>query len=43
MSASHDLTGLRRGNRFRRTFRFQDGSVLVFVAEARTARVALFM
>jgi len=48
MSASHDLTGLRRGNSFRRTFRFKDGagdpvdltgSVIVFVAEAGTARI----
>ena len=48
MAASYDLIGLRRGNSFRRTFRFKDaagnlvdltGSVLVFVAEAGTARV----
>lgn len=48
MQASYDLTGLRRGNSFRRTFRFKDaagylvdltGSVLVFVAEAGTTRV----
>ena len=48
MSTSHDLTGFRRGNSFRRTFRFRDaygdlvdltGSVLVFVAEAGTARI----
>lgn len=48
MSASYDLTGLRRGNSFRRTFRFKDaagdlvnltGSVLVFTAEAGTTRV----
>ena len=48
MAASYDLTGLRRGNSFRRVFRFRDadgdlvdltGSVLVFVAEAGTARV----
>ena len=48
MSASYDLTGLRRGNSFRRTFRFKDGagdpvdltgSVLVFVAEAGTVRI----
>jgi len=48
MSTSHDLTGLRRGNSFRRAFRFKDaagdlvdltGSVLVFVAEAGTARI----
>ena len=25
MAASYDLTGLRRGNSFRRTFRFKDG------------------
>lgn len=43
----YDLTGLRRGNSFRRSFRFKDssgdpvdlsGSVLVFVAEAGAAR-----
>ncbi len=48
MAASYDLTGLRRGNSFRRTFRFKDadgdlvdltGSVLLFVAEAETARI----
>jgi len=48
MAASYDLTGLRRGNSFRRVFRFKDaagelvdltGSALVFVAEAGTARV----
>jgi hypothetical protein len=48
VAASYDLTGLRRGNSFRRTFRFRDGagdlvdltgSVLVFVAEAGTARL----
>ena len=48
MAASYDLTGFRRGNNFRRTFRFKDaaggpvdltGSVLVFVAEAGTVRV----
>ena len=48
MAASYDLTGLRRGNSFRRTFRFRDaygdlvdltGSVLVFVADAGTVRV----
>ena len=48
MAASYDLTGLRRGNSFRRTFRFRDGagdlvdltgSVLVFVAEAGSARL----
>ena len=48
MAASYDLIGFRRGNDFRRTFRFKDaagvsvdltGSVLVFVAEAGTARV----
>jgi len=48
MAASYDLTGLRRGNSFRRTFRFRDaagdlvdltGSVLVFMAEAGTARI----
>lgn len=42
---SYDLTGLRRGNSFRRTFRFKDGagdpidltgSVLMFVAKADT-------
>jgi len=41
MAASYDLTGLRRGNSFRRIFRFKDGdgvpvdltgSVLTFVA-----------
>ena len=48
MAASYDLTGFRRGNNFRRTFRFKDaaggpvdltGSVLVFVAEAGTVRI----
>lgn len=48
MAASYDLTGLRRGNSFRRTFRFRDaagdlvdltGSVLVFVAETGTTRI----
>jgi len=48
MAASYDLTGLRHGNSFRRKFRFKDaagdlvdltGSVLVFVAEAGTARI----
>lgn len=48
MAASYDLTGLRRGNNFRRTFRFKDGagdpvdltgSVLVFVAEAGAIRL----
>ncbi len=48
MAASYDLTGLRRGNSFRRTFRFKDGdghpvdltgSVLVFVAEAGGVRL----
>ena len=48
MSASYDLTGLRRGNSFRRTFRFKDtggdpidlsGSALIFVAEAGSVRV----
>lgn len=48
MAASYDLTGFRRGNNFRRTFRFKDaaggpvdltGSVLVFVAEADTVRI----
>ena len=48
MAASYDLTGLRRGNSFRRTFRFKDGggepvdltgSVLVFVAEAGPVRL----
>ena len=41
MATSYDLTGLRRGNSFRRTFRFKDGdgdpvdltgSVMTFVA-----------
>ncbi len=45
---NYDLTGLRRGNRFRRTFRFKDssgdpvdftGSVIVFVAEAGATRL----
>lgn len=48
MAASYDLTGLRRGNSFRRTFRFKDGdgdpvdlngSVLVFVTEAGAVRI----
>lgn len=48
MPATHDLTGLRRGNSFRRTFRFKDGagdpvdltgSVLVFVVEAGSAMI----
>ena len=45
---NYDLTGLRRGNSFRRIFRFKDGagdpvdltgSVLVFVAEAGAIRL----
>jgi hypothetical protein len=45
---TYDLTGLRRGNSFRRTFRFKDGvgdpvdltgSVIVFVAEAGATRL----
>ena len=48
MAASYDLTGLRRGNSFRRTFRFKDaegapvdltGSVIMFVAEAGVVRI----
>ena len=48
MAASYDLTGLRRGNSYRRIFRFKDGvgdpvdltgSVLVFVAEAGAIRL----
>ena len=48
MAASYDLLGLRRGNSFRRIFRFKDGvgdpvdlngSVLVFVAEAGLVRL----
>jgi hypothetical protein len=48
MATTHDLTGLRRGNSFRRTFRFKDssgeavdltGSVLVFVVEAGAVRI----
>ena len=48
MAAVHDLTGLRRGNSFRRTFRFKDsggeavdltGSVIVFVIEAGAVRL----
>jgi len=48
MAASYELPGFRRGNSFRRTFRFRDaagdpvdltGSVLVFVAEAGSARI----
>lgn len=48
MTADHDLTGLRRGNSFHRTFRFKDvdgdpvdltGSVLVFVIEAGAVRL----
>jgi len=48
MAASYDLTGLRRGNSYRRAFRFKDaagdlvdltGSVLVFVAEAGAVRL----
>lgn len=47
MAASYDLTGLRRGNSFRRIVRFKDatgdpvdltGSVVVFVADAGTTR-----
>ena len=46
---NYDLTGLRRGNSFRRIFRFKDGagdpvdltgSVLVFVAEAGAIRLS---
>ena len=49
MAATYDLTGLRRGNSFRRTFRFKDGvgvpvdltgSVLVFAAEAGAVRIS---
>lgn len=45
---TYDITGLRRGNSFRRTFRFKDGvgdpvdlagSVLVFVVEAGAVRL----
>jgi hypothetical protein len=45
---NYDLTGLRRGNSFRRIFRFKDGagdpvdltgSILVFVAEAGAIRL----
>lgn len=45
---TYDLTGLRRGNSFRRTFRFKDsdgdpvdltGSVLVFVAVGDAATI----
>ena len=45
---NYDLTGIRRGNSFRRIFRFKDGagdpvdltgSVLVFVAEAGAIRL----
>ena len=48
MSGQHDLTGLRRGNSFRRTFRFKDsngapvdltGSVLTFVAAGDGATI----
>ena len=48
MATTHDLTGLRRGNSFRRLFRFKDsdgeavdltGSVLVFVVEADATRI----
>ena len=48
MAATYDLAGLRRGNSFRRTFRFKDGegdpvdltgSILVFVAEADGVRL----
>ena len=48
MTAAHDLTGLRRGNSFRRVFRFKDsdgeavdltGSVLMFVVEAGAVRL----
>ena len=48
MATSYDLSGLRRGNSYRRTFRFKDGagdpvdltgSVLVFVAEAGAIRL----
>ncbi|MCA3574780.1 MAG: hypothetical protein IOC86_12760 [Aestuariivirga sp.] len=48
MAASYDLTGLRRGNSYRRTFRFKDsdgdpvdltGSVLTFVAAGDGATI----
>ena len=48
MSGQHDLTGLRRGNSFRRTFRFKDGggdpldltgSVMTFVAAGDGATI----
>ncbi len=48
MAASYDLTGLRRGNSFQRSFRFKDaegdpvdltGSVIMFVAEAGVVRI----
>ena len=48
MGASYDLTGLRRGNSFRRTFRFKDGdgapvdlmgSTLTFVAAGNGATI----
>lgn len=48
MAATHDLTGLRRGNSFERLFRFKDGagqlvdltgSEIVFVAETATSTI----
>ena len=48
MGIDHDLTGLRRGNSFHRTFRFKDtdgdpvdltGSIVVFVVEAGAVRL----
>ena len=51
MAASYDLTGLRRGNSFRRIFRFKDsdgypvdlaGSTLTFVAVGDGATIRKF-
>ena len=48
MVVSYDLTGFRRGNSFRRSFRFKDsagdpvdltGSVIIFIADAGTVRI----
>ena len=48
MAATHDLTGLRRGNSFERLFRFKDsagvvvdltGSEIVFIAETATSTI----
>jgi hypothetical protein len=48
MAATHDLTGLRRGNSYERTFRFKDGagqvvdlagSEIVFIAETASSTI----